>query len=300
MRGSGDGWVFHKVFQVFHRLPRSYPQTGGDNELSLPTLALGALLAFGIAAAAFALGSLSRSGAASAVVVGILTFGIGGLGPAVLMILFFVSSSALSRVGGKRKGAVAAAFAKGSRRDAGQVAANGAVAAAFALAYGLTRQPLWLAGVAGALAAANADTWATELGVLARRKPRLITTGAVVEPGASGGVTAKGTGAALAGAALIAVVASALGGGWTMGLAATIGGLVGSLFDSVLGATVQAMYFCPTCSKETERHPAHTCGSTTRRVRGWPWLENDAVNFAATAFGAFLTLVVWSLVSGSR
>jgi uncharacterized protein (TIGR00297 family) len=216
------------------------------------------------------------------------------------MILFFVSSSALSRVGGKRKGAVAAAFSKGSRRDAGQVAANGAAAAAFAVAYGLTGQLSWLGAVAGALAAANADTWATELGVLARRKPRLITTGAVVEPGASGGISAEGTAAALAGAALIAIVGGALGGGWATGVAATIGGLAGSLFDSVLGATVQAMYFCPTCSKETERYPIHTCGSTTRRLRGWPWLENDAVNLAATASGALLTLAIWILLAGSR
>jgi uncharacterized protein (TIGR00297 family) len=254
----------------------------------------------GIAGIAYALGSLSRSGAAAAVVVGILTFGIGGLGPAVLMILFFVSSSGLSRVGATRKRLVAAAFSKGSRRDAGQVAANGAMASALAVALGLTGQPIWLAGVAGALAAANADTWATELGVLARRPPRLITSGAVVEAGASGGVTAEGTAAALAGAGLIAAAAALLGGGWQAALAATVGGLAGSLFDSVLGATVQAMHFCPTCAKETERHPVHTCGTPTRRVRGWRWLENDAVNFAATALGAALALGIWALTAGSR
>lgn len=268
--------------------------------MSPSTLLVGALLALGIAGLAFALGSLSRSGAVAAVIVGILTFGIGGVGPAVLMILFFISSSALSRVGGKRKRLVAAAFSKGSRRDAGQVAANGAVAAALAVAYGLTGEPIWLAGVAGALAAANADTWATELGVLARRPPRLITTGAVVEAGTSGGVTADGTAAALAGAALIAVTGGFLAGGWQATLAASAGGLAGSLFDSVLGATVQAMYFCPTCAKETERHPVHTCGAATRRVRGWPWLENDAVNLAATAFGALLAIGIWSLLPGSR
>jgi uncharacterized protein (TIGR00297 family) len=259
-------------------------------------LVLGTLLAAGIALVAYRLGSLSGSGAAAAVAVGILTFGIGGLVPAVLMILFFVSSTALSRYGGERKRLVAATFSKGGRRDAGQVVANGGIAAVLSVVYGSTGEPLWLAGIAGALAAANADTWATELGVLSRRKPRLITSGVVVEPGTSGAITAVGTAAALAGAGLIAVAAGPLGAGWVTALACTAGGLVGSLFDSLLGATVQAMYFCPACEKETERHPVHTCGTATRRARGWPWLQNDAVNFAATVLGAAATIGIWALL----
>jgi uncharacterized protein (TIGR00297 family) len=266
--------------------------------LNLSSLLLGTLLAVLIASAAYALGSLSASGAVAAVAVGILAFGIGGLAPAALMILFFVSSSALSRFGGERKRRVAAAFSKGGRRDAGQVAANGGLAAALSVLYGLTGEPLFLAGVAGALAAANADTWATELGVLARRQPRLITTGATVEAGASGGVTPEGTIAALAGAGLIALTAAPLGGGSPVALAATVGGLAGALFDSLLGATVQAMYFCPACGKETERHPTHACGAPTRYVRGRRWLDNDVVNFAATACGALVSTGIWALLPG--
>jgi uncharacterized protein (TIGR00297 family) len=267
--------------------------------MNLTSVLLGTLLALGIALTAYSLGSLSGSGAVAAVGVGILTFGIGGLGPAAVMILFFVSSSALSRFGGARKRLVAAAFSKGSRRDAGQVVANGGLAAALSVLYGLTGDVLWLAGIAGALAAANADTWATELGVLSRRMPRLITTRAPVEAGTSGGVTPEGTGAALAGAALISAVAGTLGGGWGIALAGTAGGLAGSLVDSLLGATVQAMYFCPACQKETERHPTHGCGARTERIRGWSWLGNDAVNFAATAFGALLAIGISALFRGS-
>ena len=36
-------------------------------------------------------------------------------------------------------------------------------------------------------------------------------------------------------------------------------GLLGALFDSLLGATVQAIYYCPACEKETERHLIHLC-----------------------------------------
>ncbi len=75
------------------------------------------------------------------------------------------------------------------------------------------------------------------------------------------------------------------------GLLIALGGLAGSLFDSFLGATVQAMYFCPTDNKETEKHPVHTCGTTTIHIRGWKWLNNDWVNFACSTFGVLVALL---------
>jgi uncharacterized membrane protein len=71
--------------------------------------------------------------------------------------------------------------------------------------------------------------------------------------------------------------------------------VAGALFDSLLGATVQAMFFCPTCGRETERHPRHSCGTATKHVRGWAWLDNDGVNFAASLAGAIVSLALWSL-----
>ena len=65
-----------------------------------------------------------------------------------------------------------------------------------------------------------------------------------------------------------------------------LAGLLGALFDSWLGATMQAIYHCPVCDKETERFPRHVCGSETVRIRGWRWLNNDWVNFACSALGA--------------
>lgn len=273
---------------------------------SLMQLGLGFGLALLISLAAYAAHSLSRSGAAAAVLLGTAVFGFGGLPWAVLLVGFFVSSSLLSRLFRRRKQAVEEKFSKGSQRDAAQVAANGGVAGLLALAaVFFPASPLpWLAA-AGALAAANADTWATELGVLSAVKPRLITTGKVVETGTSGGVTLPGSLASLGGAAFIALLAvlfppagaglSPLG---VFGLV-TVGGVLGSAVDSLLGATVQAVYTCPQCAKETERHPLHTCGTPTLPLRGWRWLKNDGVNAACTlsaaaaaALGAGLLLPV--------
>jgi len=155
---------------------------------------------------------------------------------------------------------------------------------------------------AGTLAAVNADTWATELGVLSRRPPRLISTWKVVERGASGGVSLAGLLAALAGAALIAglaaltAVESNLAGRVFIFGVVTLAGLAGSLVDSLLGATAQVIYTCPACARETERHPTHSCGTATVYKRGWRWLNNDWVNGACAIAGAGLALAISPLL----
>lgn len=197
---------------------------------------------------------LTRRGAAAALAVGGATlWGFGWRG-FVLLLAFFVSGSLLTPEGG------------GRRRNARQVLANGGVAALAALAGS------W-AAFAGALAAATADTWATEIGRHSRTAPRLITTAEPVRAGTDGGMTLLGTTGGVVGAALISIIAVALGSppphlrpggpgfthpGWVAGATASAG-VAGMLFDSLLGATVQG------------------------KAR---WLDNDAVNLAATLGGA--------------
>ncbi len=247
--------------------------------------------------------ALSRSGVVGAIITGGLLFGLGGLPGAALLLAFFISSSALSRFKESQKESLAEKFSKGSQRDLGQALANGGVAALCIVGWAVTKQPAWWAACAAALASANADTWATELGVLSKTPPRLITSGQTVEVGTSGGVSAWGTFAALAGSILIALVAFIAAlfdpsltslrpppnfGRPTLPLIITLSGLLASLFDSLLGATVQAIYYCDRCGKETERHPTHRCGAPTRLLRGWKWLDNDWVNFLATVVGALI------------
>lgn len=268
--------------------------------LSLPQLLLGILFGVLVAYFAWCVNSLSRSGAWGAAITGGLIFGLGGFSWAVLLLTFFSSSSLSSRTLAGSKAALGEKFAKGTQRDWGQVLANGGLGVLLVLfQFLLPGQPWpWLA-FAGAMATVNGDTWATELGVLSPKPPRLITNGRVVEPGTSGAVSLWGTVATLGGAALIALLAGLFPSPLNLSrmlVVVTSGGLLGSLFDSLLGATVQAIYHCPSCEVETERHPRHTCGHVTSLARGWPWLNNDLVNFFASTLGAAVAVALWRLM----
>jgi len=257
-------------------------------------LPFGFLLAILIAFLAYKAHSLNESGAIAAAFTGTIIFGVGGWQWAILLLTFFITSSALSRAFKKRKQGLEEKFSKGHERDAGQVLGNGGIATAFAALHYFFPNELWpWLGFAAALAAVNADTWATELGVLNPNPPRMITNfRKEVEKGTSGGISLTGTLASLAGSALIAFLASLLTDNWSLFPLITFSGLAGSLFDSFLGATVQAMYYCPADKKETEKHPLHTCGALTVHIRGWTWLDNDWVNFACGAFGVAICFII--------
>lgn len=260
-------------------------------------LLIGIAFAIIVALTARAAGSLSKSGAIAAVAVGGITFGLGGFLPAILLLTFFITSSVLSKVGGARKKDAAGAFEKDGERDYGQVLANGGMASLYAALLAFCDENIWFVGLVGAFASVNADTWSTELGVLARRKPRLITTLKMVEPGTSGGVTLEGTLAGLAGAALIGIVAGVGKLDGNIFLAVTAGGMLGATLDSLLGATVQVIYSCPVCDKQTERHPTHVCGGSTTYLRGWSWLSNDLVNFISSIVGSLVAIGIWLVVN---
>lgn len=246
-----------------------------------------------IAAIAWRAGTLARSGAIAAAISGGLIFGLGGIKWATLLLAFFISSSLLSKSFARRKSTLSEKFSKGSQRDWAQVLANGGLGAGLAILMHFfpNQEEIWFA-YGGAIAAVNADTWATELGVLNPQPPRLITTGAQVERGASGGVSLLGSVAALAGGTFIGLCAMIWTPAWNILLAAALGGLAGSFFDSILGATIQAIYTCPNCQKETERYPLHSCGTPTKLLRGLPWLNNDLVNLLASIIGAVVAAVM--------
>ncbi|RAP75522.1 DUF92 domain-containing protein [Paenibacillus montanisoli] len=269
------------------------------NELGRAAAGLvGSLVAAG---AAYRVRSLSATGAAAALVMGTGFVALGGPFWFGTLLAFFVSSSLWSKWKRRHrsKQAAEAKYAKSGRRDAVQVWANGGLGLVLCAGYALWPAAGWAYAFAGVMAAVNADTWATEIGALSRRAPRALLGGGAVPPGTSGGVTPLGSAAALAGAAFIGAAAALLlaaplaPAGVSPGVllaAAACAGTAGAFADSLLGATVQAMYRCRVCGSETER--AEHCGAAAVRIRGFAGMTNDAVNLASSAAAG---LLAWAI-----
>ena len=154
-------------------------------------LAIGAALAAGVALAAYRARALSLDGAIAAFVVGTIVVDAGGWSSAAVLLAFFVPSALLTRLGRERKRSLRGTH-EAAPRNAWQVLANGGVATLCAIAAVDANVP-FSAAFAGAFAAASADTWGTEIGTLARRRPVSILTFRPMEPGLSGGVSLLGT-----------------------------------------------------------------------------------------------------------
>ncbi|KAK9831954.1 hypothetical protein WJX81_002785 [Elliptochloris bilobata] len=228
---------------------------------------------------------MSRSGAAAALVVGSVHMAC-GVEYGLTLILFYLTGSRLTRIGSKAKAALEERYEESSRRTATQVLANSlagsvlAVTAAAAAAGALPVQApaAWRAALHGAFlghyACCCADTWSSELGMLSAGLPRLITNPRRRVPrGTNGGVSLLGLKAGAAGGALMGAAFWLAGG--DLGLAL---GTLGTLLDSLLGATLQYSGV-HTASGRMASAP----GPGMARVCGRLVLSNDGVNALAAA-----------------
>jgi uncharacterized protein (TIGR00297 family) len=138
-----------------------------------------------------------------------------------------------------------------------------------AICYGIYGSDLFIYAFVGSVATANGDTLASEIGQTSRSKPRMITTLKETDAGVDGGVTPLGEMAALAGSAVIGLLATGTGMLGSIGIiVGAVGGFLGTNFDSLLGATLQ---------KQGK-------------------LSNNGVNLIATAFGAMVGAVLWYIM----
>ena len=275
---------------------RGIPRAGA-RAIVLGRALAGLAVAATVALAARRAHALSDGGTLAALLVGGVAVA-AGWGWGALLIAYFALSIALSKLRATEKAErTGSVVAKGGARDAIQVVANGGVYAATALAgalatdLGLPALGATLSVAAlGALAASAADTWATEIGSLAARPPRSIVTWRPVAPGTSGGVNASGMAAMVAGAAFVALGARAVDLHASVG-AVVLGGFLGAIADSVVGATLQERRWCDTCQTSTER-TVHGCGTATRHAAGLAAVDNDLVNLIATVAGAAVAALV--------
>lgn len=253
-------------------------------------------------------GAFSAGGFVGVVLISSFTFGAAGWVWGMLPSILFLSWILWSRYGAARKAQLTDRFSQSPRRGLLQVVASTGWAAALALLHRAApaARSVFVAYV-GALATLCADTWASELGVLSRQPPRLVTTGRRVPAGTPGAISALGCVAALGGAWLIGLVGLLLAvlSAWLknlpwdrillwLPLAGAAGGMVGCLVDSFLGAAAQGLYYCEQCQRETEVR-LHSCGQMARQVRGWSWLTNEGINLVSSVVGAAVAaaIVVW-------
>ncbi|MEW9698485.1 TIGR00297 family protein [Paenibacillus sp. SI8] len=255
-----------------------------------------------IAGAAYWKGSLSLSGLFAAVLLGTTMFGLGSMAWFGTLIAFFVSSTLLSKFKQKRKAEAEKDYAKSGRRDAGQVAANGGLGLLLCIGHAWWPNPIWWYLFVGVMATVTADTWATEIGGLSKTLPRSIINGKRVLAGTSGGVTGMGLLASLFGGIFIGTMGWGLSqiGAKDNGLLAMLllggaSGLLGSLVDSWLGATLQVMYRCEVCGKTIEKQ-IH-CNQRASQTRGISGMTNDLVNAVSSLAGGLICLMLGVLLT---
>lgn len=204
----------------------------------------------------------------------------------------------ISRFGKQRKTQrVGGVVEKGGRRDAAQVLANGGIfclllvvvlAGGSECAVNSRCGYLISIGAAGSLVAAGADTWATEFGTLFGGQPFALRTASRAAVGTSGAVTWAGSFAMLAGAVTLALIGAlfAVTPFDTQSIAAVaIGGTLGAVADTLVGAWLQERRQCPLCSTMTEQR-VHHCGTRTVHHAGIGGLNNDVVNVLCAMVGA--------------
>ena len=266
---------------------------------------LGSLIDLAIVVAfaliAIAASAIDRRGFLASLAIGYPILLGGGWKWFVIVATFFVVGVAFTWYRYEYKKSMGSAQEKGGTRNVPNILANGGIAALLGLGEFLGGGLVFSVLFIGAVSAAASDTVATELGLLNKSPPRLITDPRMaVSPGTSGGVSPMGFAGTLLASALIGVVAALLGvaNGLEPSYVVAIsisGGVIGSLADSVAGATFQRKSYCVVCGKPSEN--LEHCGEPTRFSSGLKFVDNHVVNVLATVFGALGSIGLFLLIS---
>lgn len=228
---------------------------------------------------AFLLNLLTIDGARAAIMLGLVAFGFGGFESAIILISFFLTSNAIglffSKDANRPLGSVT------DRRNGTQVWSNGFWFSIYVCLWYVLKADMFFIAAVGAIATACADTWATEFGTRLGGRTILITDRNLVKPGTDGGISFAGTLMALAGAVFIGSLTYLFDKNFATiaMISIVLGGFLGSIFDSWLGAVYQT---------GNKRLP--------NILDSYSNQDNNSVNFIATGIGSFLTIIIYNLL----
>ncbi len=263
--------------------------------ISPSEMALGMIVVSFLGFVAYKLKTIDGYGLLAGVVIGV-TLLIGRGWPwLILMMVFFTVSAVSTSFRYEYKRSLGFGQEKGGARGWRNVFANGGVAAAVSLLAAIWPDAsIFPALFLGAMATAASDTVATEIGLLSRSRPRLITNlRKKVGVGTSGGVSLLGEVMVVASGLLIGLLAILFEfrlSSVEVVLASLLGGFAGSNFDSLLGATLQGMNRCVVCGVVTEGGVHHD--KSTVSFRGVKIIGNNSVNLISTLVGALVAAVL--------
>lgn len=250
------------------------------------------LCAAAVAVLSYRFRFLNAGGSILAFLMGTIIFGFGGWAYSLPILGFFTFSSILTKIGKTKKRGVMLSYQKSGPRDFYQALANGGVATIIVLIASFYKIDSLFYVYIAAIGAATADTWGTELGIFSKGKPFLITNLKRVLPGTSGAISFLGSVSALLGSFVIVLIGHMF---YYFSLnqiiLVSLIGFSGSLFDSLLGATIQGQFECKICHTVTESK-SH-CGTNTTLLRGIYLIDNDIVNIFSILFSSSIAFIIY-------
>ncbi|WP_164921039.1 TIGR00297 family protein [Thermosynechococcus vestitus] len=209
---------------------------------------------------------LTPAGLFHAWLLGVLIWGTLSWQGYLIVMVYFLVGSAVTRLGMAEKEAAGIAEKRSGARGPENVwgsAFTGTVCALLLVLLPQWRQ-LFLVGFVASFSTKLSDTCASEVGKAYGQRTFLITTLQAVPRGTEGAVSLEGTLAGLVGATVIALL------GWSLGLMGAItipicilAAFFANVVESLVGATLQGRY---------------------------PWLSNELVNGINTTVGAGLAM----------
>ena len=214
---------------------------------------------------------LSLNGFFSSTLMAGLFLGFGSQKYVLPIALFFILSTLLSKIGSKDLHDLK------SVRNANQVFANGGVGLVLCILNHYYQTELIYNMFLASIAAANSDTWASEIGKLSKKRPKDIISGRILNRGESGGITFIGLLGSISGAFVIATIGFFLDVNIYYLTIVFISGFLGSIFDSILGSTLQSRFILidgKTIKEEKEQNSYLYSGLIS--------INNNSVNFICT------------------